>query len=148
MPMSLEHLRVLDLTTHLSGPYCAMVLADHGADVVKIERPGGGDDMRGTPPFVGGESAPFMLWNRNKRSVTLDLKAADNLATFKALATVADVVIESFKPGTAERLGIGYERLSALKSPADLLFDSRGSARPVPTLRAAASTSSPAACPD
>ena len=114
MPMSLEHLRVLDLTTHLSGPYCAMVLADHGADVVKIERPGGGDDMRGTPPFVGGESAPFMLWNRNKRSVTLDLKAADDLATFKALSTVADVVIESFKPGTAERLGIGYETLSAL----------------------------------
>ena len=114
MPMSLEHLRVLDLTIHLSGPYCAMVLADHGADVVKIERPEGGDDMRRTPPFVGGESAPFMLWNRNKRSVTLDLKAADDLATFKALAAVADVVIESFKPGTAQRLGIGYETLSAL----------------------------------
>ena len=109
MPMSLEHLKVLDLTIHLSGPYCAMVLADHGADVVKVENPNGGDDMRRTPPFVGGESAPFMLWNRNKRSVALDLKSSGDLATFKAMATVADIIIESFKPGTADRLGIGYE---------------------------------------
>ena len=113
MPMSLDHLKVLDLTTHLSGPYCAMVLADHGADVVKVERPDGGDDMRRTPPFTGGESAPFMLWNRNKRSVALDLKSAPDLATFKAMAEVADVVIENFKPGTADRLGIGYDALSA-----------------------------------
>ena len=114
MPMSLEHLRVLDLTIHLSGPYCAMILADHGADVVKVENPKGGDDMRGTPPFTGGESAPFMLWNRNKRSVALDLKSPGELATFKAMAAVADVVIESFRPGTAARLGIGYETLCAL----------------------------------
>ena len=114
MPMSLEHLKVLDLTIHLSGPYCAMVLADHGADVVKIKRPEGGDDMRRTPPFVQGESAPFMLWNWNKRSVTLDLKSTGGLATFKSMAPIADVVIESFKPGTAERIGIGYEHLSAL----------------------------------
>ena len=113
MPMSLEHLKVLDLTSHLSGPYCAMVLADHGADVVKVERPEGGDDMRGTPPFVGGESAPFMLWNRNKRSVALNLKSPEDLATFKSMAAVADVVIENFKPGTAERLGIGYDALAA-----------------------------------
>ena len=112
--MSLEHLRVLDLTIHLSGPYCAMILADHGADVVKVERPDGGDDMRGTPPFVGGESAPFMLWNRNKRSVALDLKSAGDLATFKAMAGCADIVIENFKPGTVERLGIDYRPLSAL----------------------------------
>ena len=113
MPMSLEHLKVLDLTTHLSGPYCAMVLADHGADVVKIERPEGGDDMRGTPPFVGGESAPFMLWNRNKRSVALNLKSAADLATFRSMAAIADVMIENFRPGTAERLGIGYDALAA-----------------------------------
>ena len=112
--MSLEHLRVLDLTIHLSGPYCAMILADHGADVVKVERPDGGDDMRRTPPFMGGESAPFMLWNRNKRSVALDLKSAGDLATFKALAACADIVIENFKPGTVERLGIDYRSLSAL----------------------------------
>ena len=114
MSMSLEHLRVLDLTIHLSGPYCAMILADHGADVVKIERPDGGDDMRRTPPFTGGESAPFMLWNRNKRSVALDLKSAADLATFKAMAAVADVVVENFRPGTADRLGIGFEALFAL----------------------------------
>ena len=113
MPMSLEHLKVLDLTTHLSGPYCAMVLADHGADVVKIERPEGGDDMRRTPPFVGGESAPFMLWNRNKRSVALNLKSAADLATFRSMAAIADVMIENFRPGTAERLGIGYDALAA-----------------------------------
>ena len=112
--MSLEHLRVLDLTIHLSGPYCAMILADHGADVVKVERPDGGDDMRATPPFMGGESAPFMLWNRNKRSVALDLKSAGDLATFKALAACADIVIENFKPGTVERLGIDYRSVSAL----------------------------------
>ena len=113
MPMSLEHLKVLDLTTHLSGPYCAMVLADHGADVVKIERPEGGDDMRRTPPFAGGESAPFMLWNRNKRSVTLNLKSAADLATFRSMAAIADIMIENFRPGTAERLGIGYDALAA-----------------------------------
>ena len=63
---SLSHIKVLDLTSHLSGPYCAMILADHGADVVKIESPNGGDQLRKTPPFQDGESAPFMLWNRNK----------------------------------------------------------------------------------
>ncbi len=114
MQGALSHLKVLDLTTHLSGPYCAMLLADHGADVVKVERPGSGDDMRGTPPAVEGESAPFMLWNRNKRSVTLDLKKAEDLATFRELARVADVLIENYKPGTAQRLGIGYEALRAL----------------------------------
>jgi crotonobetainyl-CoA:carnitine CoA-transferase CaiB-like acyl-CoA transferase len=111
---SLSHLKVLDLTTHLSGPYCAMILADHGADVVKVERPDGGDDMRRTPPFVGEESAPFMLWNRNKRSLCLDLKNDDDRARFLQLAAVADVVIENFKPGTAARLGIDYPTLSAL----------------------------------
>ena len=112
--MSLEHLRVLDLTIHLSGPYCAMVLADHGADVVKVEHPDGGEDMRRTPPFVGGESAPFMLWNRDKRSVALDLKSPDGIDNFRAMASRADVVIENFKPGTVERLGIDYRTLSAL----------------------------------
>ena len=114
MATSLSPLRVLDLTTHLSGPWCAMILADHGADVVKVERPDGGDDMRGTPPFVEGESAPFMLWNRNKRSVALDLKAPGDLAEFKRLAGAADVLVENFKPGTAARLGIGYDAMHAL----------------------------------
>jgi crotonobetainyl-CoA:carnitine CoA-transferase CaiB-like acyl-CoA transferase len=114
---ALSHLKVLDLTTHLSGPYCAMLLGDHGADVVKVERPDVGDDMRLTPPQVGGESAPFMIWNRNKRSITLDLKNAEDNARFLALADTADIVIENFKPGTAARLGIDYKTLSA-RSPA------------------------------
>ena len=114
MTMSLSHIRVLDLTTHLSGPWCAMILADHGADVVKVERPESGDDMRSTPPFVEGESAPFMLWNRNKRSVALNLKDPGDLALFGRLAATADVLIENFKPGTAARIGVGYDAMRAL----------------------------------
>ena len=113
MTSSLTGLRVIDLTSNLSGPYCAMILADHGADVIKVERPEGGDDMRKTPPFVGGESAPFMLWNRNKRSVALDLKDPESVAACRKLVLSADVVIENFRPGVAERLGLGYAALSA-----------------------------------
>ena len=76
MAGALDHLLVLDLTSHLSGPYCAMLRADHGAEVIKIEPPQG-DSARAMPPFVNGESAPFMTWNRNKRSVVLDLKYVD-----------------------------------------------------------------------
>ena len=113
---SLSHIKVLDLTSHLSGPYCAMILADHGADVVKIESPNGGDQLRKTPPFLDGESAPFMLWNRNKRSMVMDLKNAENHKTVLKMIEVADVLIENFKPGTAKRLGIDYETVSAINS--------------------------------
>jgi crotonobetainyl-CoA:carnitine CoA-transferase CaiB-like acyl-CoA transferase len=91
-----------------------MLLADHGADVIKIERPGGGDEARAMPPFVGGESAPFMLWNRNKRSVALDLKSAAGKEALRALARGADILIENFRPGTMDRLGFGYEALSKI----------------------------------
>ena len=111
---SLSHIKVLDLTSHLSGPYCAMILADHGADVVKIESPNGGDQLRKTPPFQDGESAPFMLWNRNKRSMVMDLKNAEDHKTVLKMIEVADVLIENFKPGTAKRLGIDYETVSAI----------------------------------
>ena len=113
---SLSHIKVLDLTSHLSGPYCAMILADHGADVVKIESPNGGDQLRKTPPFQDGESAPFMLWNRNKRSMVMDLKTAKDHKTVLKMIEVADVLIENFKPGTAKRLGIDYETVSAINS--------------------------------
>ena len=113
---SLSHIKVLDLTSHLSGPYCAMILADHGADVVKIESPNGGDQLRKTPPFQDGESAPFMLWNRNKRSMVMDLKTAEDHKTVLKMIEVADVLIENFKPGTAKRLGIDYETVSAINS--------------------------------
>ena len=111
MPGSLEGLRVLDLTSNLSGPYCCMMLGDHGADVIKIEQPGKGDAARAMPPFVAGESAPFMIWNRNKRSVVMDLKAERD--RFLALADTADFVVENFRPGVLDRLGLGWEVLHA-----------------------------------
>jgi len=110
--MALEGLVVLDLTTHLSGPFCGMQLADLGADVIKIESPQG-DSMRGAPPFVEGEGAPFMLWNRNKRGITLDLKAEGDLAIFWDLVDGADVVLENFRPGVMDKLGIGWTALHA-----------------------------------
>ena len=111
---SLSNLKVLDLTSHLSGPYCAMILADHGADVVKIEKPNEGDQLRKTPPFQSGESAPFMLWNRNKRSVTLDLKELKDHQLLLKMVEAADIMIENFKPGTASRLGIDYVSVSKI----------------------------------
>ncbi|MGO8919655.1 MAG: CaiB/BaiF CoA transferase family protein [Stellaceae bacterium] len=112
--LALEGLRIIDLTSHLSGPYCSMLLADHGADVIKVERPEEGDDARRMPPFVNGQSSPFMLWNRNKRSIALDLKVERDRDICRDLARGADVFLENFKPGTAARLGLGYDDLSAL----------------------------------
>lgn len=113
MPGALDGLVVLDLTSHLSGPYAAMMLADHGADVIKIERKGSGDDARRMPPFVAGESAPFMIWNRNKRSVELDFKTSEDQAVLLDLAEGADILIENFRPGTLDKLGLGYEAMKA-----------------------------------
>jgi crotonobetainyl-CoA:carnitine CoA-transferase CaiB-like acyl-CoA transferase len=112
MSGALEGLSVLDLTSHLSGPYCSMLLGDHGADVIKIERPGVGDDARQMPPFVAGQSAPFMIWNRNKRSVELDLKDPADRDRFLDLIDHADILLENFRPGTLDRLGLGWKRLS------------------------------------
>jgi crotonobetainyl-CoA:carnitine CoA-transferase CaiB-like acyl-CoA transferase len=112
--LALDGLRVIDLTSHLSGPYCSMLLADQGADVIKVERPQDGDDARRMPPFVNGQSSPFMLWNRNKRSIALDLKQERDRDICRDLARGADVFIENFKPGTAARLGLGYDALAAL----------------------------------
>jgi crotonobetainyl-CoA:carnitine CoA-transferase CaiB-like acyl-CoA transferase len=112
MAGALDGLVVLDLTTHLSGPFCGMQLGDLGADVIKIESPKG-DSMRGAPPFLEGESAPFMTWNRNKRGIVLDLKNEGDLAVFWELVDGADVVLENFRPGVIERLGIGWKALHA-----------------------------------
>jgi crotonobetainyl-CoA:carnitine CoA-transferase CaiB-like acyl-CoA transferase len=112
MAGALGGLKVLDLSSHLSGPYCAMMLADHGADVVKVEKPNGGDEARGMPPYVGDESAPFMLWNRNKRSITLDLKSEAGKAAMLRLVDQADILVENYRPGTMDRLGLSYETLS------------------------------------
>lgn len=110
----LDGVRVLDLTRVLAGPYCAMFLGDLGAEVVKIEQPGVGDDTRGWgPPFAGGESAYFLCVNRNKKSLTVDLKSSDGITLVRRLAEKADVLIENFRPGTMERLGLGEAVLRA-----------------------------------
>src|SRR2546430_4943819 len=111
---ALDGLRVLDLSNQLSGPYCAMLLGDLGADVIKVEHPVGGDNARQGAPHVNGESAPFMTVNRNKRSITVDLKAPDGLAIVRRLAARADVVLENWRPGTAARLGLGYDDVRRL----------------------------------
>ena len=113
MAGALDRIRVIDLSSHLSGPYCAMLLGDHGADVIKVERPDGGDDARSMPPFIGDESAPFLIWNRNKRSITLDLKSEDGKTALLSLIDTADILIENFRPGTLERLGFSWAALSA-----------------------------------
>src|SRR5256884_8900276 len=109
MTGALHGLVVLDLSSQLSGPYCAMLLGDLGADVIKVEHPVGGDHARLGAPHINGESAPFMTVNRNKRSITVDLKAPDGLAIVQRLAARADVVLENWRPGTAARLGLGYD---------------------------------------
>ncbi len=104
---ALEGLRVLDLTRILAGPYCTMLLGDMGASVIKVEQPGKGDDTRAWgPPFAGSESAYNLGVNRNKRSMTLDLKTPEGVEILKRLAAGADVLIDNFKPGTIERFGI------------------------------------------
>jgi formyl-CoA transferase len=108
----LAGIRVLDLTRVLAGPYCAMFLGDLGADVVKVEQPGVGDDTRGWgPPFSGGESAYFLCVNRNKKSLTVDLKSDRGIALIRQLAERADVLIENFRPGAMDRFGLGDKDL-------------------------------------
>ena len=110
----LDNITVLDFTRVLAGPYCTMQLADLGARVIKIEQPGRGDDTRAWgPPFINGESAYFLSVNRNKESVTLDLKDDRTRPVIDALAARADIIVENFRPGTMERLGFGYQALSA-----------------------------------
>jgi crotonobetainyl-CoA:carnitine CoA-transferase CaiB-like acyl-CoA transferase len=103
--------RVLDLTRVLAGPFGAMMLADMGADVIKIEEPGKGDDTRKWPPFVGGEATYFMAVNRGKRSLTLNLKSPEAVALLKKLVAKSDVLMENFRTGTMEKLGLGWETL-------------------------------------
>jgi crotonobetainyl-CoA:carnitine CoA-transferase CaiB-like acyl-CoA transferase len=111
----LDGVRVLDLTRVLAGPYCTMFLGDLGAEVIKLEQPGVGDDTRGWgPPFAGGESAYFLCVNRNKKSIAVDLKSTEGIDLLKRLAAQADVLIENFRPGTMERLGLGERELRSI----------------------------------
>ena len=111
MTMPLEGMTILDATQVMAGPYCTMLLADMGADVIKVEKPEGDDSRRMGPPFINGESAAFLGINRNKKSIVLDFKRPADVDAFKRIAKEADVVAENFRPGTMERLGLGPEEL-------------------------------------
>ncbi len=111
LPKPLEDIMVLDFTRVLAGPYCTMILNDLGAEVIKVERPGSGDDARNFGPYINGKSAYFTSLNCGKKSVALDLKTSEDHSKALRLAARADVVVENFKPGTMEKLGLGYEDL-------------------------------------
>ncbi|MDA7428953.1 CaiB/BaiF CoA-transferase family protein [Primorskyibacter aestuariivivens] len=113
MPAPLDDVIVLDLTHVLAGPYCSMTLSDLGATVIKVERPGTGDDTRAFLPFKDGKSAYFAAINHGKKSVALDLKSEEDRAVFDRLLARADVLLENFRPGVMERLGYGWETLHA-----------------------------------
>ena len=107
----LDGVKVLDLTRVLAGPYCGMMLADMGAEVIKIEMPGKGDDARRNAPIVNGESAYYMNLNRNKKGMTLNLKSEEGKRIFRELVKQSDIVLENYRPGVMEKLGLGYEEL-------------------------------------
>lgn len=107
----LDGVKVLDLTRVLAGPYCGMMLADMGAEVIKIEMPGRGDDARRNAPIVNGESAYYMNLNRNKKGMTLNLKSEEGKRIFRELVKQSDIVLENYRPGVMEKLGLGYEEL-------------------------------------
>jgi crotonobetainyl-CoA:carnitine CoA-transferase CaiB-like acyl-CoA transferase len=110
--LALDGIRVLDLSRVLAGPFCGALLGDMGADVVKVEDTGTGDESRTWPPHKDGESAAYLLDNRNKRGIAVDLKAADGVEIIRRLAARADVVLENFRTGTMEEFGLGYDTLA------------------------------------
>jgi crotonobetainyl-CoA:carnitine CoA-transferase CaiB-like acyl-CoA transferase len=115
MPGPLDGFRILDLSAVISGPFATMILADQGADVIKLEPPGSGDFTRSAGNQSGGLSASFLNNNRNKRSVVLDLKQPEAIAAVKKIAATCDALVQNFRPGVMERLGLGYEDIKAVK---------------------------------
>src|SRR6202158_77156 len=114
MSGALHGLRVLDLSRVLAGPFCCMMLGDHGADVIKVEPPDGDETRRYGPPFVDGESTYYLGINRNKRSISLDLATAEAQEIIRRLASPSDVLVENFRTGAMARWGLDYQTLSAL----------------------------------
>jgi crotonobetainyl-CoA:carnitine CoA-transferase CaiB-like acyl-CoA transferase len=114
MTYALDGVMVLDLSRVLAGPFCSMMLADMGADVLKVEEPKGGDESRTWPPFIAGEASGYLSMNRNKRDMTLNLKTSEAQDILKRLVARADVLIENFRTGTMETFGLGYEALQAI----------------------------------
>ena len=121
----LENIKILDLSRVLAGPYCTMILSDLGAEVIKVEVPGSGDDSRSFGPFMNGKSLYFLSINREKKSISLNLKTPEGKEILKELIKKVDVIIENFRPGTMERLGLGYEELKRL-NPAVIYASSSG----------------------
>lgn len=113
--LPLEGVRILDLTRVLSGPYATMILGDFGAEIIKVEVPNTGDDSRAYGPYVNGESAYYMSINRNKKSITINTRDPKGCDLVRELVKEADVIVENFKPGTMEKLGMGYEDLKRIK---------------------------------
>ena len=109
--LPLKGIKVIDMTRFLSGPYCTMVLADFGAEVIKVETPKTGDDARQQGPFINGESGYYLSINRNKKSITVDTKTPEGVQLIKDLVKDADVIVENFKAGLMDKLGLGYEEL-------------------------------------
>src|SRR5688500_7083473 len=112
-PLALDGVRIVDLSRVLAGPYCGALLGDMGADVVKVEDPTVGDESRTWPPHKDGESAGYIVNNRNKRGISVNLKTPEGVAIIKRLAKRADVLIENFRTGTMEEFGLGYDTLAA-----------------------------------
>ena len=112
MAAALDSIKVVDLTRTLAGPFCTMLMGDMGADVVKIEEPSAGDETRKWTPFWNGESTQFLSFNRNKRSLAVNLKETDGIKIVRELAADADVMIESFRAGALDRMGLGYEEIN------------------------------------
>ena len=114
---SLEGITVIDCSQILAGPFCSMLLADHGARVIKVEKPNGGDDVRGWgPPFIGDDSSAFVQINRNKESISLDIKEKSGKEILKKLIKTADVLIENSRVGTMDKLGFGYDDVKKINS--------------------------------
>ena len=132
MPGPIHGVKVLELAQIMAGPTCGLMLADLGAEVIKIEKiPGGDDTRRFLPPDVNGEAAAFMMMNRNKRGMALDLKTKEGVEVFKRLVKQADVVVENFRKGTLEKLGVGYEELKKI-NPRIILCEISGYGRTGP----------------
>ncbi len=112
-PLALDGIRVLDLSRVLAGPFCGALLGDMGADVIKVEDTRGGDEARTWPPLKQGEAAAYLVNNRNKRGIALDLKSREGVEVMRRLIERADVLVENFRTGTMESFGLGYDALAA-----------------------------------
>lgn len=113
---ALDGIKILDLSRVLAGPFCTMILADMGAEVIKVEIPVKGDDSRSFPPFKEGQSTYFINFNRNKKSIVLNLKESSDVNTFLEIIKSMDVLVENFRPGTMEKMGLGYERIRKINN--------------------------------